>query len=54
MTVYAIKAQYIRNNYYQAKALLSRVSMMATEEIVDDTVEAVAVESAKFLKEQKQ
>nr|DAF39645.1 MAG TPA: hypothetical protein [Caudoviricetes sp.] len=53
LTVYAIKAQYIRNNYYQAKALLSRVSMMATEEIVDDTVEAVAVESAKFLKEQE-
>jgi len=53
LTVYAIKAQYIRNNYYQAKALLSRVSMMATEEIVDDNVEAVAVESAKFLKEQE-
>lgn len=53
LTVYAIKAQYIRNNYYQAKALLSRVSMMATEEIVDDTVEAVAAESAKFLKEQE-
>jgi hypothetical protein len=53
LTVYAIKAQYIRNNYYQAKALLSRISMMATEEIVDDTIEAVAVESAKFLKEQE-
>lgn len=53
LTVYAIKAQYIRNNYYQAKALLSRISMMATEEIVDDTVDAVAVESAKFLKEQE-
>lgn len=53
LTVYAIKAQYIRNNYYQAKALLSRVSMMATEEIVDEDIEAVAVESAKFLKEQE-
>lgn len=53
LTVYAIKAQYIRNNYYQAKALLSRISMMATEEIVDDNVDSVAVESAKFLKEQE-
>lgn len=53
LTVYAIKAQYIRNNYYQAKALLSRVSMMATEEIVDEDIEAVAVESAKLLKEQE-
>lgn len=53
LTVYAIKAQYIRNNYYQAKALLSRISMMATEEIVDEDIEAVAVESAKFLKEQE-
>ena len=44
LTVYAIKAQYICNNYYKA--------MMANEEFVDDTVEAVAVESTKFLKEE--
>lgn len=53
LTVYAIKAQYICNNYYQAKGILSRISMMANEEFVDDTVEAVAVESTKFLKEQE-
>lgn len=52
MTVYAIKAQYICNNYYQAKGVLARISMMANEEFVDDTVEAVAVESTKFLKEE--
>lgn len=52
LTVYAIKAQYICNNYYQAKGVLSRISMMANEEFVDDTVEAVAVESTKFLKEE--
>lgn len=52
LTVYAIKAQYICNNYYQAKGILSRISMMANEEFVDDTVEAVAVESTKFLKEE--
>ena len=50
LTVYAIKAQYICNNYYQAKGVLARISMMANEEFVDDTVEAVAVESTKFLK----
>lgn len=53
LTVYAIKAQYICNNYYQAKGVLSRIAMMANEEFVDDTVEAVAVESTKFLKEQE-
>lgn len=52
LTVYAIKAQYICNNYYQAKGVLARISMMANEEFVDDTVEAVSVESAKFLKEE--
>lgn len=52
LTVYAIKAQYICNNYYQAKGVLARISMMANEEFVDDTVEAVAVESTKFLKEE--
>ena len=52
LTVYAIKAQYICNNYYQAKGILARISMMANEEFVDDTVEAVAVESTKFLKEE--
>lgn len=52
LTVYAIKAQYIYNNYYQAKGVLARISMMANEEFVDDTVEAVAVESTKFLKEE--
>lgn len=52
LTVYAIKAQYICNNYYQAKGVLARISMMANEEFVDDTVESVAVESTKFLKEE--
>ena len=52
LTVYAIKAQYICNNYYQAKGVLARISMMANEEFIDDTVEAVAVESTKFLKEE--
>ena len=52
LTVYAIKAQYICNNYYQAKGVLARISMMANEEFVDDTIEAVAVESTKFLKEE--
>lgn len=52
LTVYAIKAQYICNNYYQAKGVLAHISMMANEEFVDDTVEAVAVESTKFLKEE--
>lgn len=52
LTVYAIKAQYICNNYNQAKGILARISMMANEEFVDDTVEAVAVESTKFLKEE--
>lgn len=53
LTVYAIKAQYICNNYYQAKGFLARISMMANEEFIDDRIEAVAVESAKFLKEQE-
>ncbi len=53
LTVYAIKAQYIRNNYYQAKGILARIAGMANEEFVDDRIEAVAVESAKFLKEQE-
>lgn len=52
LTVYAIKAQYICNNYYQAKGVLARIAMMANQEFVDDTVEAVAVESTKFLKEE--
>ena len=52
LTVFAIKAQYICNNFYQAKGVLARISMMANEEFVDDTVEAVAVESTKFLKEE--
>lgn len=52
LTVYAIKAQYICNNYNQAKGVLARISMMANEEFVDDTVEAIAVESTKFLKEE--
>lgn len=52
LTVYAIKAQYICNNYNQAKGVLASISMMANEEFVDDTVEAVAVESTKFLKEE--
>ena len=53
LTVYAIKAQYICNNYYQAKGFLARIAGMANEEFVDDRVESVAVESAKFLKEQQ-
>ena len=53
LTVYAIKAQYICNNYYQAKGFLARIAGMANEEFVDDRVEAVAVESVKFLKEQQ-
>lgn len=53
LTVYSIKAQYICNNYYQAKGFLARIAGMANEEFVDDRVEAVAVESAKFLKEQQ-
>ena len=53
LTVYAIKAQYICNNYYQAKGILARIAGMANEEFVDDRIEAVAVESAKFLKEQE-
>lgn len=53
LTVYAIKAQYICNNYYQAKGFLARIAGMANEEFVDDRVEAVAEESAKFLKEQQ-
>ena len=53
LTVYAIKAQYICNNYYQAKGFLAHIAGMANEEFVDDRVEAVAVESAKFLKEQQ-
>ena len=53
LTVYAIKAQYICNNYYQAKSILARIAGMANEEFVDDRIEAVAVESAKFLKEQE-
>lgn len=52
LTVYAIKAQYICNNYNQAKGVLARISMMANEEFVDDTVESVAAESTKFLKEE--
>ena len=53
LTVYAIKAQYICNNYYQAKGFLARIAGMANEEFVDDRIEAVAVESVKFLKEQE-
>ena len=53
LTVYAIKAQYICNNYNQAKGILARIAGMANEEFVDDRIEAVAVESAKFLKEQE-
>ena len=53
LTVYAIKAQYICNNYYQAKGFLARIAGMANEEFIDDRIEAVAVESAKFLKEQE-
>ena len=53
LTVYAIKAQYICNNYYQAKGFLARIASMANEEFVDDRVEEVAVESSKFLKEQQ-
>lgn len=53
LTVYAIKAQYICNNYNQAKGILARIAGMANEEFIDDRIEAVAVESAKFLKEQE-
>ena len=53
LTVYAIKAQYICNNYYQAKGFLAHIAGMANEEFIDDRIEAVAVESAKFLKEQE-
>ena len=53
LTVYSIKAQYICNNYYQAKSVLSAITVMANQEFVDDQVGAVAVESAKFLKEQE-
>ena len=53
LTVYSIKAQYICNNYYQAKSVLSAITMMANQEFVNDQVGAVAVESAKFLKEQE-
>lgn len=53
LTVYAIKAQYICNNYYQAKSFLARIAGMANEEFIDDRIESVAVESAKFLKEQE-
>lgn len=53
LTVYAIKAQYICNNYYQAKGILARIAGMANEEFVDDRIETVAGESAKFLKEQE-
>lgn len=53
LTVYAIKAQYICNNYNQAKGFLARIAGMANEEFIDDRIEAVAVESAKFLKEQE-
>ena len=53
LTVYSIKAQYICNNYYQAKSVLSAITLMANQEFVDDQVGAVAVESGKFLKEQE-
>lgn len=53
LTAYAIKAQYICNNYNQAKGILARIAGMANEEFIDDRIEAVAVESAKFLKEQE-
>lgn len=53
LTVYSIKAQYICNNYYQAKSVLSAVTLMANQEFVDDQVGIAAEESAKFLKEQQ-
>ena len=53
LTVYSIKAQYICNNYYQAKSVLFAITLMANQEFVDDQV-GIAVEgSAKFLKEQQ-
>lgn len=52
LTVYSIKAQYICNNYYQAKSVLSAITLMANQEFVDDQVGIVAEESAKFLKEE--
>lgn len=53
LTVYSIKAQYIYNNYYQAKSVLSAITLMANQEFVDDQVGIAAEESAKFLKEQQ-
>lgn len=53
LTVYSIKAQYICNNYYQAKSVLSAITLMANQEFVDDQVGIAAEESAKFLKEQQ-
>jgi hypothetical protein len=53
LTVYSIKAQYICNNYYQAKSVLSAITLMANQEFVDDQVGIAAEESAKFLKEQE-
>ena len=53
LTVYSIKAQYICNNYYQAKSVLSAIPLMANQEFVDDQVGIAAEESAKFLKEQQ-
>lgn len=53
LTVYSIKAQYICNNYYQAKSVLSAITLMANQEFVDDQVDIAAEESAKFLKEQQ-
>lgn len=53
LTVYSIKVQYICNNYYQAKSVLSAITLMANQEFVDDQVGIAAEESAKFLKEQQ-
>ena len=53
LTIYSIKAQYICNNYYQAKSVLSAITLMANQEFVDDQVGIAAEESAKFLKEQQ-
>lgn len=53
LTVYSIKAQYICNNYYQAKSVLSAITLMANQEFIDDQVGIAAEESAKFLKEQQ-
>lgn len=53
LTVYSIKAQYICNNYYQAKSVLSAITLMANQEFVDDQVGIAVEESAKFLKEQQ-